>query len=298
MIEQEIDKYKWKARASKAGYYFNCAFRAAFDKAFETGDFELPDELQEKLAENKVHGNSPPADFGTVTHWEMQVFMNCLFCPDFNELPSTYDAVAMAEAKYDNDQTACATKLFQSEKEMFAMSRKIASQAAQLMPQDKEWYAESWFKTDVVEGHIDFLSRDLSVIVDLKTTNAKPPGGRMRVEHMWQVVVYAYMVHKVTGTLPDQAYVLYAGRDGTWALMSKPIDFHTSHGRELINHVDSYLRFLCEDSLYATAVPNLACGCDWCPYTEHCRNAYLPAKSYARQFDSVEEAVVYNPLVL
>jgi len=298
MDSQEIDKYNWKPRASKAGYYFGCNFRAAFDRAFETGDFQLPEELQKKLVEDKQQERSAPADFGTVTHWNMQQKMDCWFCPDHNEFPPINLPAACTIAKYTEEQVTCAANLFPSEEKMHAMSDKVAAQAIELMPKKDGWYAESWFKTDVVEGHIDFLSRDLSTIVDLKTTSAKPPGGRMRVEHMWQVAVYAYMVHKVTGTLPESAYVLYAGRNGDWTLQSKPIEFHTEKGREIINHVHSHLTFLCEDALYATAVPNMACGCDWCPYTAHCRESYLPAKSYCRQYDSAEEAVVFNPLVL
>ncbi len=246
-------------RASGIGGYFACDHRAKLDRMRADGklDFEVKDSL------------NPYAAFGTVTHYVLQTALGCQF--------PTADAAAYAPSA---EEIEVASQLFGGRPEaMHTHSKAVAGLAMEYVPGiDSTWFAEPAFEAFNLTGHIDFLSPDKKVLVDLKTAQRKPDHNRIKPGHLYQIMAYRKLLLMCTGSAPDTGYVLYVDAKGAkWALCL-PFDFNSAQAKSLAGTVDKYLDYLLSPALMDLAVPRMGNTCqgDYCPYTPICRDAVIP----------------------
>lgn len=276
---------KWRPRASSLGYLMTCDYRAAFDRALAEKKLTLTDEQAAELEAKK--SSSPNADFGTCTHFHMQDGMRCVFPGDSKDFAP------------DPEQYVNAAKLFTGDEDiMRSRMKEVATSAAKHMPPSpdgKPWLAESAWKNKRLQGHIDFLSQNYEVIVDLKTTSRLPHRGYAKVEHVIQLVAYWYLVYKKTGVKPSKGFILYVDIQ-TLETCRVEIDFLSDGMKELTQQVEEYLNYLCSARLFKTAVPRMGSHCSesWCPYTSMCKSKYMPAPGTIKAKSTVGPSMAFT----
>lgn len=246
----------WKPRSSSLGAYFNCDFRAAFDRAIAEGKLDaIPQEP------------SAYADFGTCCHYKLQTSVGAIF-PDGNHAPS-------------GEQRAVAAGLHADGKldEMIDRVAACARAALPVSPDGKPWLAECGFKLPFISGHIDFLSQDYSTIGDLKTTSRKPDHNRVKPEHLWQGVAYKIGVMDKFKVEPKTLWFLYVdSQRGQWAMLVN-VDLQSDAIREMEHHARQYIKYLRSAKLYTQARPRMGMHCSggFCPHIARCKDRFLPA---------------------
>jgi hypothetical protein len=248
----------WKPRSSSFGAYIGCDFRAAFDRLIAEGKLEtIPQEP------------SPYADFGTCCHYKLQTSVGCEFPPGSHAPTAEQRAVAAslhADGKLDD---------------MIDRVAGCARAALPVSPDGKPWLAEVEFKLPICTGHIDFLSQDMTVIGDLKTTSRKPDHQRPKPDHMWQLACYAIGVKGRYKVEPKSAWILYADSlKAQWAMLVN-IDLQSEQMQEMMAHVVSYSKYLRSAKLLSTAKPRMGTNCagSFCPHVSRCRDRFLPPPS-------------------
>lgn len=251
----------WMPRASSLGFYWACSYRAALDRVLHDSPELATPELQAIKVAQQAPKPSPYADFGTLVHWELQTGAGCVF-DDGATAPTT-------------EQLACASTLFNGDEAATRLAVRTCAQKAftalPASPAGEPWRAEVVVKSKAFTGHIDFLSRDSSVIVDLKT-RAKPVlGGRPDFKHGVQLAAYASLTGAKTGVL------LYVGMKADW-VWPYTIDFTSPEWADVVEHVDQFTKYLISPALYETARPQIGQHCtdSWCPYVSVCRDKLIP----------------------
>lgn len=259
---------KWKPRASQLGAYMQCSYRAAFDRALEEGVLDLPEGTAAAVAEAKA--SSPYADLGTCIHYHLQAGLGC-------EWPNKRPATDFAPTP---EQLVNASQLFKGDVATTgAAIREAAVRAAAGMPASpdgKPWLAEVGVSLPNYSGHLDFLSQDGSVLVDLKTTSRPPETSAVKPSHLVQVLAYAHAVNHLRRAITvRRIYVLYVDSlRASWHLLMD-IDPLAPGIVEYSQKVQEYIAFLRSSRLYATAWPAVGHACsEWCPYTSICRDQY------------------------
>jgi hypothetical protein len=248
----------WKPRSSSLGGYFNCDFRAAFDRAIAEGKLDaIPQEP------------SPFADFGTCAHYKLQTSVGAVF-PDGNHAPTP-------------EQRAVAGSLHADGKldEMIDRVASCARAALPVSPDGKPWLAETGFKLPFISGHIDFLSQDYSTIGDLKTTSRKPDHNRVKAEHLWQGIAYKIGVQGRFKVEPKTLWFLYVDSlKAQWAMLVT-VDLQSEPIRELEFHAREYIKYLRSKALFAKARPRMGmhCSAGFCPHVARCKDRFIPAST-------------------
>jgi CRISPR/Cas system-associated exonuclease Cas4 (RecB family) len=259
---QKRHRVHWRPRASSLGYYAACDARALWDRehALELEALGLEEEREHK----------PAADLGTVEHFLLQDGVRAKFPGD----PREYAP--------DRDTVECAASLFGGdEEEMFRIARKTVTAAAPCLPvlPDKiGWRAEVEITTALLSGHIDFLSSDRAVIVDLKTTSRPPENKQIKREHLIQMYAYYLLVRNTCKVAPLRGVVIYVdSRGGSWTLPIH-IDFTTHEAEAFAGVVQDYIRYLRSRSLEKFAFPRLSTKCKdlFCPYFGDCHKLFVP----------------------
>ncbi len=284
-------KPKWSPRASAIGHYMQCSYRAAFDRALHDGALQLPDDVRGIVEENKK--SSPYADLGTCIHWHLQSGLGCVWPigeTDADHAPSP-------------EQILNASTLFRSNVEATdAAIRDCAVRAAAHMPKAPDnlpWLAEVGIKTKHYTGHIDFLSQNRRVLVDLKTTSRPPDHGAVKPAHLAQVLAYASGVdYYMKAKTVDTVVVLYVDSIGAkWAL-PVVIDCTDPGIMEYMEHVQNFVAYLRSPTLYKTAFPNIGHACtEWCPYTGICRDIYRPKPGEIKQLTATAPTMSQRKLI-
>lgn len=249
----------WRPRASSLGFYWMCSQRAQFDRGIAEGVF--PSEIRDDSP------SKPYASLGTVIHFYLQDGLRAVF-------PGPSKDYAPTEAEYVD-----AAKLFGGDRmslmRSVESSARLAATHMPKLPAGQHWLAEVAVDAGphLAPGHIDFLSSDGSIIVDLKTTRTKPYGGRMKREALVQLTNYAMNAGALWGRA---IYVDSMG--GSWCT---PIDIDwTKEETQVIQQeIPRLVKRLTDPSLYDTAYPGPlddSCGDMFCPYTRVCRDAIVP----------------------
>lgn len=244
---------EWKPRASVLGSYFSCDYRAAMDRAVFYGDIERIEQ----------GSDSKYADFGTLCHWRTQELLDATF-PERAE-PPTIEQVNSASKLHGGDASVCRE-----------MVERVAERAAiRLSTVGSDWLAETEWDLPFLSGHIDFLSRDHNVIVDLKTTSRKPMYSRPKPAHVYQMVSY----YILSGKRAQSGHLLYVdSAKAGWTVMCD-IDYTATAMQDLVSHTEQYIQYLRSNELPKRCVPHLGAHCreEFCPYIEQCRDVYVPA---------------------
>lgn len=245
----------------------SCDYRAAFDRAIEEGLLVPEPDAATEITEAKK--SSPYADFGTCAHFHLQDGLRCVFPGPAEDHAPTPEETANAASLYAGDNVACGQ-----------MIRDVALLAAKHMPtapDGKPWFSEHEYENQDIRGHIDFVSQDSQVIVDLKTTSRPPDHNRPKPEHMVQMCAYYILVKHKTGVAPSKGYLLYVSSQAQWALLCE-IDFADPEVLDYVTKISDYAKFLRSKALYQTATPRIGkhCSDNWCPYKAICKEKILP----------------------
>ena len=262
-------KPKWRPRASQLGYYMQCSYRAAFDRALYEGILDIPEALAAEVEAKKQ--SSPYADLGTCIHYHLQAGMGCIFEGKTSDHAPTTEQELNASALFGSDV----------EKTRLAVrnSAILATQHMPKLPDGMQWQAEVSIRTKHYTGHIDFVCPEAGIIADLKTTSKPPLHPYIKPAHLVQLLAYTAAIEVATGKPIHTGVVLYV--DSTSASWAMPITADlTSPGMlEYKQHVIDAAAGLCSKSLYKIAHPQIGDVCDeWCPYTSLCRDQYRSAK--------------------
>lgn len=229
---------------------------------------QLEGEVAAEVEANKR--SSPNADFGTCVHFHLQDGLRCQFPGPPADFAPEPEQVTNAAKMWSSNAEECRAQI-----------RGCATLAAQHMPvapDGQPWLAESEFEWGkLLQGHIDFLSQNNEVIVDLKTTSRPPAGNRAKTAHLIQLIGYRQMVGHKTGTFPSKGLILYVSSRSEWVLPVW-VSFTESGMVEFIGHVENYLGYLRSANLYKFAVPRIGdhCSDEWCPYKSICKSRILP----------------------
>lgn len=241
------------------GAYHACERRAWYDKAIHDGTLPSMGDT----------GSSPYADLGSLIHPRSQALLGC-------EFPQGHQ-----EDLFNRDlQRANASTLFKGD--MSALDRAVeaggiwAAQCMKELSVPGGWLAEVECEVEAMKGHIDFISKDGTTIVDLKTTSRKPDHNRMKPGHLVQILMY-YML---SGRKARYGYILYTdSMAASWAIMAGPVEFNSPRIQDylqaLIQKID-YLRDLDTTKVDITPRPGFHCQGDFCPYTADCRDSLIP----------------------
>jgi hypothetical protein len=217
--------------------------------------------------------SSPYASFGTWAHFYLQDALRCEFEGGRDAHVPDAETKASAIELFSGDADACEAAI-----------RQCATIAAKNMPIPADgqlWRAEASCSGRVLSGHLDFLSQDCKIVVDLKTTSRKPPHGQAKAEHIAQVAgAYPYLVNERFGIMPDTAVILYVGTDGTWVL-PVVIDLRTPERQDYIRQIGEYATFLRSKPFMTVTMPVLGPHCSdmWCPYRAICKDRISPPQS-------------------
>lgn len=246
----------WKTRASQVGYYVACPHRAHLDRIYHYGG-GLPEHIQQEKDKP-----APYANFGTCAHWMLQAKLNCLFPPLDRQGKAGASLVHTSDHKYTDDQLQGARALFGSKTE--AMLEKVVDLGVRDMPDSPDsapWMAETFWENEYLTGHIDFISQDLSTIIDLKTTTRPPTAGHIKPEHYYQMLAYSLIV----GEQVEKAYIYYVSSKAEWTILSDVIDFTSKETSTDRYNLECFLKQVVEEPL-PYSCPNLsACKSTYCP---------------------------------
>jgi hypothetical protein len=259
----------WRPRASGMGAYHACERRAWYDKGIHDGTIPATGD----------NASSPYADLGSLIHPKAQTILGCTFPNGHQEeLGETRDLMR-----------ANASQLFKGD--MSALDRAVdkggrwaaACMVGTFGPIG--WLAELECEVEAMKGHIDFMSKDGQIIVDLKTTSRKPDHNRMKPGHLIQLLMY-YMV---SGKKAKYGYILYTdSMSATWSIMSAPVDFQRPVIQDYLQALEQkidYLRAMDTTAVDITPRPGFHCQGDFCPYTTECRDSIIPPAGH----------VLFNP---
>lgn len=267
---------KWNARTSSLGGYAACSFRAWLDHGLATGRLD-PKQWGVRRDQD---GSNPPADYGTCCHWTIQSSLRACFKPDkkWNDFTHTgWDEPEALRQKYRPEVWASGCSLHRDEATATAIMHRMAVDCRRLLPRPdaRGWVAEACFDVPgLLNGHIDLITDDWEDIVDIKTTGSKPPKGRIKASHVWQLYGYALGTLRATGTMPKRAWILYLHSRGEWSFRSKPVEFQPHMLAMLTNRLRIYADWY---ELSRTAAPSFGAACeDFCPYTRVCRDSIIP----------------------
>ena len=249
----------WRPRASSLGFYWSCSQRAAFDRGIAEDVF--PGEIRDDSP------SKPYASLGTVIHFYLQDGLRAQFPGPSKDYAPTPEEVTDAAKLFGGDTVSLMRAV--------EASARVAAQHMPKLPNGAHWRAEVSVDagSHLAPGHIDFLSSDGSIIVDLKTTRTKPYGGRMKREALVQLTNYALNAGASWGRA---IYVDSMG--GSWCT---PIDIDwTKEETQVISQqIPRLVASLTSPSLYDAAYPGPlddSCGDMFCPYTRVCRDAIVP----------------------
>jgi hypothetical protein len=154
--------------------------------------------------------------------------------------------------------------------------RDSAALAATMLPKSPDggpWRSEDELENEYLTGHTDFLAGDESIIGDLKSTSKPPPNGRIKHEHLVQIVGY-----KLLKPRAKRAFVLYVdSQRAGWATLIW-VNFETPSMQFYIERVREFCLMLMSDHLLSVAYPNLGPHCrdTWCGYPKGCHDLYMP----------------------
>ena len=171
----------WKPRSSSLAGYAYCDARALYDRALYEGTMQ-PAPAGER--------DTKYADLGTLIHAAAQTLAGCVF--DGPVPLSDTDGEGTRQLRVS------AAKLFNDDQA--ALMRAVAAAAAAAVsalpaaPDGKPWRAEVRASNRFLSGHIDLLSHDGTVLIDLKTTSRKPDHNRVKGEHFMQMLAYKFLV--------------------------------------------------------------------------------------------------------
>jgi hypothetical protein len=247
----------WRPRASSLGHYWACSQRAAFDRGIHEGIFS-PDMKED----NPI---KPNAALGTCIHFFLQDGLRAVF-------PGPSQDYAPEEDEYES-----ASKLFGGSRQdlMRAVeaSARLAAQHMPKLPNGSHWRAEVAVDAGphLSPGHIDFLSSDGAILVDLKTTSRKPSGGRIKRSDLIQVTNYAL------NSGAQWAMILYV--DSMCADWCMPIPIPYDTNEPIRTNIPKLVRYLTGPTLNDTAYPgplNDDCNDTFCGYTKICRDEIVP----------------------
>jgi len=162
---------------------------------------------------------------------------------------------------------------------MLRIARKTTVKAAGLMPKiSGTWHAETEILAPFMTGHLDFLSPDFRLFVDLKTTGRPPEGRRVKREHLVQMHAYYLLIRWKYRVTPERGYVLYVdSRGGSWGMLIS-IDFTTDDAVGYADWLFDYVRYLRSSTLKRGAFPRLSTKCKdlFCPYYHDCHGSIVP----------------------
>jgi CRISPR/Cas system-associated exonuclease Cas4 (RecB family) len=207
-----------------------------------------------------------------------------------------FDEAAAKAAAPPAESIRLAEQLFSSPAAAQQAVHNIAGLVIQRLPgKGHEWMAECAGEIPgILTGHIDLLTSDLEHLVDIKTTGQMPENGKMKPEHLWQLVAYALLVLHHTGKPPHYAHILYVDRHGDWVCRSKALDFYDVSGQALLRELYHWLEVTKNNAYAPTPVFGPHCDGAWCPYRQICRDASVPgAAAVVRRHEPV--AVSSNP---
>ncbi len=312
MRQVSTSKKPWKPRASALGFYANCLWRAAQDRAVYEGELPEPAPQAETSA----------ASLGTCIHFTLQDGIRCTFprkqldvdsagfaryLNEADAMGETIDQTewsaadielyALANAHFDGDVIVAHAALAAGDPRCYQPTAAEWEDAAKLwggnvdhareqvrsaatlgaatvppLPSGERWCAEDEFENDYVSGHTDFLRADKKILGDLKTTAKPPQGGWLKPAHLLQMTAY----QRLTGA--ERAWVLYLdSMKGRWTNMVW-IDFTTDAMKFYADQVEAFCRFLMSDRLFDAAYPNLGDHCvySWCRYKDDCYSKIMP----------------------
>jgi len=260
----------WKPRSSSLAGYMYCQARAAYDRALAVGDME-PAPAGER--------DTKYADLGTMIHLALQQGLGCVF----DHAPDPIDeATAKSAAKLFGDDL---TRLNSAVLAAAAAGKSAMPQA----PDGKPWRAEVAAKSRFLTGHIDFLSQDGTVLIDLKTTSRKPDHNRVKGEHFLQMLAYKMLVPSITS-----AHILYVdAQQARWTLLSPPINFGPgSEAEAQLAPLLTFLKRIRAKKIYQTAIaaPGGHCAGCFCPHTAICKDALIPPPGVTVDFTAPSTA--------
>jgi hypothetical protein len=245
---------QWKPRASSLAGYLYCQARAAYDRAYAVGDLEAPPAGER---------DTKYADLGSLIHLNLQYKLGCLF----DETPDPNSP----------EQFASAAKLFGDNLDRLRLAVDAAAAAgAAAMPAAPDglpWRAEVHAKSRILTGHIDFLSQDGTVLIDLKTTSRKPDHNRVKGEHYAQMLAYKLLVPSI-----QRAHILYVdAQQARWTMLSPPIDFTSEAAVDQLARLVPFLKRIRSRRVYQSiAAPGGHCSGCFCPHTAICKDRLIP----------------------
>jgi hypothetical protein len=260
----------WRPRSSSMGYYVECDYRAAFDRAIDEGLLEVTAEERSELKQGNKF-----TDFGTVCHFYLMDGTGCQFPGPSAEYAPTKEEEQMAAGMTGGDVELMRQK-----------ARQVATLAAAHLPKTPTgapWLSEIPFGKEVgsplpFSGTLDFLSPCFTELGDLKTTSRPPDKMRIKTPHLIQITAYAWLVRAVTGTLPKRGWILYVSSKGDWVIPAIPVNFEAMG--DFIDMVAAQVAYWRGPNLYASAMPRMLderCGDHFCNHEQRCREKIRPA---------------------
>jgi CRISPR/Cas system-associated exonuclease Cas4 (RecB family) len=259
-------------RSSAVGGHMACDYRYIIDKGIALG------EIDSTLAPRV---DTPPTAFGQWVHWYSQTALRAEFKHvDGDFTFQGFDEQRSLAAKPGPSNWQLAIKLFSDDKAAERAMAHAAELVIQRLPKvpKSQWMAEcAGSVPGLLTGHIDLLSADHEHLVDIKTSGQQPEGGKMKTEHMWQLVAYAVLVMHHTGKPPHFGSIIYVDRHGDWVCRTRAIDFTSEEGRTLMTALVN--KIAAQKRGDVMAFPNMGTHCDsgFCPYRPFCRDALVPA---------------------
>lgn len=279
---------KWRPRGSALGYYFACTFRAAFDRALHEGALELPWEIQQAIEAKKASG--PHADLGTVIHFHTQVKLGATF-------PGPTEAFAPDARQYAN-----AAELFGGSHD--ALMRQV-EQASDLTVQaiktacgERVWDAEPTVKRPWITGHIDLVTRERDILLDIKTTSKPPHFATIPPTHLVQTLAYVEgLEEQEKHDKVRKVLVVYVDASAaSWSCVCEydPVCEGMLEYRAMIR---DKAKMLMRADYMKRASPNVGDACNnYCPYVSLCRDRYSVAKGDVKRQNLAPKIKTVNPL--